>query len=173
MTRAFVCFPVAFSSSLSEIYSPLTLHSSEKGHTLGSDTLGRTWIPLESVSEALRANANMGACHLRSVLLLLLALTLLAAFSPPLLLSSCRRRTPKTCDLSFPESASDKVRSCSAGAAIALPGKAPVTRPGGAPSSPRGTFKTTRRDKTRRPAWYRTQHTSNYGVLLKADRVCG
>lgn len=117
------CFSFLFSRFYvlpKSLNSPLTLHSSEKGHTLDSATLGRTWIPLERVSEAFRAKANMGACHLPSVLLLLLALVLLVAFSPPHLLSSCSRRIPKTCDLSLPESASAKVRSCSAAAGAAI-----------------------------------------------------
>lgn len=96
--------------SLPLLNLPLAPHSSTKGDVLGSVTLGRTWIPLEKVSDAFLAKANMGACHLPSP-------DLTAAFSPADL-SSCNLRIPNPCDLSLVFSASVNTRSCSAGVAI-------------------------------------------------------
>ncbi len=87
---------------------------------LCSDTLGRTWMLPEMVSDAFLAKAKIGACHRPSppppppplTVLLLLAL------SPAPDFSSCNLRIPNTWAFSLLLSASDRARSCSAGDAM-------------------------------------------------------
>ena len=99
--------------------SPLGVHSSGRD-VLWSDTLGRTCMLPENVSDAFLAKANIGTCHrpsppARTVLLLPLALLSPARFA----FSSCNLKIPNAFSLLL--SASAKAKSCSADDAIAHP----------------------------------------------------
>lgn len=86
---------------------------------LCSDTLGRTWMLPEIVSDAFLAKAKMGPCHRPSPPpLTALLLPLLEALSPEPDFSSWSLKIPNTCPLSLLLSASDRARSCSAADAM-------------------------------------------------------
>lgn len=99
---------------------PWTVHS-PGSDVLCSDTLGRTWMLPEMVSDAFLAKAKIGACHRPSPPPPPPpppppAPPLLWALSPHF--SSCSLRMPNTWAFSLLPSASDRVRSCSAADAM-------------------------------------------------------
>lgn len=85
---------------------------------LWSDTLGRTWMLPEMVSDAFLAKAKIGACHRPSPPPPPPPLAVLFALSPNPDFSSCSLKIPNTWPFSLLLSASDRTRSWSAGDAI-------------------------------------------------------
>lgn len=83
-----------------------------------SDTLGRTWMLPEMVSDAFLARAKIGACHRPSPPPPPPPLAVLFALSPDPDFSSCSLKIPNTWPFSLLLSASDRTRSWSAGDAI-------------------------------------------------------